>query len=1408
MALTTTQKTEAYQFFIVAFGAATGVEYMNQLNDAYNAGMTTKQIVNVYTTKPQFEALYPRFDTNEQFAERLIENVVGASATAAAKTEAKADVAAALNAGWTKGDIVFQIFTNLAAKASTDAQWGKTSLMLANKVAVAQYITETQLVNTTDLTKLSSYIASVTEVAASVDAAKLAAQGANGQTFTLTNGADTATANVFEAPLVYTPGGNDRINSLQDEDSLTGTGTNPTLNLVLGAANDASSNNVMPTLNGIETINLSVSSNAVALDMQDATGTQTINVTRVGGNAATVTNMDGDVVNLSVQNTAADADVTLTYRNTELVGNQTVALELDNANIDVLVLGGPAAGSTQQVETINLTVISDSYINDLDLRQDGDAATGQTLNIVADGALIIGEDTDGDGNVIEHANGLVEVDGLTAINVSGAGDVTLGEVGNGNNFVLNGATATGNIAANVTNAADDDLSAFTTGTGNDTLIATAGLAADIDTNAGDDTVTITGSLVNTENAAGVDTAASIATDEGNDTVTVSGDVEVNTAITTGAGNDIVTVGGDVDAAVVGNTDSDVDGVVNAGEGDDTLTFGIASAQTTTAAATLEAASALAGDIAGGAGTDTMTITAEANVTANAATLAVTGVETLNLVARFATTDDGAANNLANSTANTTADFTVDLARFDADLAAVSIDNQDRITLVQNGFDGDADGDVIAVVLNNVVGEAISITSVETTRNAGNTGSIVDALGAVVGSYDVQLALNQATNAVATDVQTLSLTGDNDFDVSIIDNGADQIEELTLNITGAGDHGIDLSDDFENTLTIAGAGTGELTIINVQANTVNTAAHTGNVWADIDEDSVHTITTGAGNDVIDLLDDTVATTDAIDLGNGTDRIIVDTTLGDYATANSSDDEVFEGFVSIEEVELRGNADLVMNEDGFATGVTRVIVDATSTTESGIRLGTDFDRALRVDVEADANMDMENDANVDLDVRVAAGADANTTDVDFTDAGINNTVALTVTLVDTVDNTVDIAVDGDNLDLTVADGSIDSITLVEGTGAANGDTDADGTFDAGETDNDRIVVTVADAWSTGGSLTIDASAIDNFDANSAAVGFDSLTTGGATIDGLLELDSELTIRGTANNDTITGGDEADTLTGSGGNDTFVYSFANANDSTSQSADTITDFNAGDIITVAATLDATDIFLNTFATVASLAAGDNSLDGAPGALRFGDSFFSTDTNQFVVDVDGNGDVQDGVDLVINVANFSASQVQYTITGGAGANQITTGAGNDTINDDTADNDDTFTGGAGADTIVSGNAADSDVFVFNAGDSGLTVATSDIYTGTWTAGLDTIDMAVAGAAGNYAEADVFAAADLAAVLALANTALDGTVKYYVGFNADNVATDIGLLFIDNDMDGSADEMIRLVGVDTAGEFDSASIV
>ncbi len=188
MSMTTAQQLEAYRFFSIAFNAAPGVEYMNQIADAYNAGMTTKEIVNVYTTKPQFTSVYPNFFTAAQFADKLIENVVGDSATSEAKAEAKADVEAALAAGWSRGDVIYQIFTNLANKSADDADWAGTAKQLANKVAVAQYVTEVQMLNTTDLATLASVLASVTDKTdvSNDSAIKAVVDAALGQVFTLT----------------------------------------------------------------------------------------------------------------------------------------------------------------------------------------------------------------------------------------------------------------------------------------------------------------------------------------------------------------------------------------------------------------------------------------------------------------------------------------------------------------------------------------------------------------------------------------------------------------------------------------------------------------------------------------------------------------------------------------------------------------------------------------------------------------------------------------------------------------------------------------------------------------------------------------------------------------------------------------------------------------------------------------------------------------------------------------------------------------------------------------------------------------------------------------------------------------------------------------------------------------------
>ena len=231
MAMTNQQQTEAYQFFAIAFGATPGVEYMNQLDEAYSFGLTTQEIVNIYTTKPAFNALYPTFFSAEQFANELIANVVGDSASAEAKAEAKADIIGALGSGMSRGDIIYNVFTNLAAKEPSDAMWGNTSVMLANKVEVARYATEVLLTNEAD----QAILRNVTADEASVVAAKEALEDNGGSpvlSLKLTVGMDDLVGdsgnNIFKAVVGQNALGQ-QVNTLGSGDTLDGQGGTDTL---------------------------------------------------------------------------------------------------------------------------------------------------------------------------------------------------------------------------------------------------------------------------------------------------------------------------------------------------------------------------------------------------------------------------------------------------------------------------------------------------------------------------------------------------------------------------------------------------------------------------------------------------------------------------------------------------------------------------------------------------------------------------------------------------------------------------------------------------------------------------------------------------------------------------------------------------------------------------------------------------------------------------------------------------------------------------------------------------------------------------------------------------------------------------------------------------------------------------
>ena len=152
---------ELYQFFAVAFGAAPGVTYMNQLAEAYSYGLSIKEIVNIFTTKTQFTSVYDSGLSHSALAQALVNNIVQTSATEAAKSEATADIQAALDKGMTVGDVIYNVFGNLSRFSPTDVQWGGTAQLMANQVNAARYATDTLNLDTTDVAVLRSLLSNV-----------------------------------------------------------------------------------------------------------------------------------------------------------------------------------------------------------------------------------------------------------------------------------------------------------------------------------------------------------------------------------------------------------------------------------------------------------------------------------------------------------------------------------------------------------------------------------------------------------------------------------------------------------------------------------------------------------------------------------------------------------------------------------------------------------------------------------------------------------------------------------------------------------------------------------------------------------------------------------------------------------------------------------------------------------------------------------------------------------------------------------------------------------------------------------------------------------------------------------------------------------------------------------------------
>jgi len=489
--MATDYTSQIEQLYVAYFDRPADVAGLAYWNNALNAnGGNTAVISAQFSVQPEYTATFSGL-TNDQIVNLIYVNLFHRSAESAglrywsdlltAGSITVSNIVTQVIAGAQNADLVSINNKVLAASAFTAA-------LNANNASTSYDGTTAPLAKAW----LSGIYDATTEAAAVAPAAlnaTVATLVSGHDVFTLTPSTDIATANVFNAGLAYTPGGFSLVNTLQDQDVLTGRGTNPTLNATLGSIDGfnagAQSHVVTPTLNGVSTLNLNFTGSASypgavnVLDLQNSTGVQTVNIVGITDpdNSVTVKNFTAVPANLSVSNTSSPAGtVAFSVLDSAAAGKtDTTTLTVSNVNIRVLDLNSgnpalaPGAGNANGIEFVNL-VTSGAGVNKIGTFSDVDLSK---LTITGSQNLTIG--------AIDYGN----QGKFTTIDGSGAtGNLTLTL-----DSLQTAATATyfgttgGDVAFTLTtgSGADTINSTIDFGNGNDVVDAGSAPAGGVDT---------------------------------------------------------------------------------------------------------------------------------------------------------------------------------------------------------------------------------------------------------------------------------------------------------------------------------------------------------------------------------------------------------------------------------------------------------------------------------------------------------------------------------------------------------------------------------------------------------------------------------------------------------------------------------------------------------------------------------------------------------------------------------------------------------------------------------------------------------------------------------------------------------------------------------------------------------------
>lgn len=1339
--LTDTAKDQLYQFFAIAFDAAPGVTYMSQLADAYLAGMTVPQIVEAFTTKPQFTAVYPSFLTNKQFADRLVENVVGTSASGDAKTQAKEDVEAALSAGWTRGKVVYQVFVNLGAEgALNDSTWGGTAALLQKQIAYAKYFTEDLSVDTTDLKTLQAVISAADKATGTVESnvgqvlnptydlairnadASSVSEGNAGTRFmpfqlelsaaptsdvvvgysitggTATSGEDyqdTSGTITFAAgqrtATVNVPVIGDRLAEVNETVQLTFTGSR--LNASLVATGAIKNDDAAPSFTSATTFTVGENGTAVgAVAALDQEG-DPLNFSIVGGPDGGLFSVNATTGVLSFKaapnfEKPGDAGSDNTYNLTISVGDgtgnasaQEVAVTVTNQN------DAPVANAVAATALTGKMAVIDVLANDTD------EDAGDTKTVVS-----VTEPTQG-GVAVINQNGSID---YTA--VAFAGEETFTYTMKDSKGVQSSATVTVTVSPNITST-----------DGNDVLYGTAG-AEKIDGGLGDDTLYGGGgadSLIGNEGNDSIlyrDSAALIQGGNGTDTLVID-------ASALGAKFDLASAINQVtDESVVDKGNLVVRGMDNI------------DATASSNAITLESAAA---------GTTLLKLTSQADTVTTMA--AVTG--NLTVVAGSGDDDITSGAVVATATMNIDAGDGNDKVNTSGSDAEVTISGGAGKDTISSGSGndeisgGDGDDTVNAGIGNNNVSGGAGNDSLTTAGGADTVsgGDGNDTINA--GSGDNSVNAGDGNNSVTTGGDADTVVSGAGNDIISADNGANSVtsgagdDSVT---TGTGADTIDAGDG--NDVVNSGAGN-DVISAGEGNNTVDAAAGNNAVTAGAGNDTIivgagdstvsagdgadsitagsgkNSLSAGAGDDTITIgTAEELATNTLVDGGGGTDTLKLTVAANQILT-----DAQLEKAVGIEALDLTGGGDdeVILEANANASGLATVKAGA----GDDIIVSSSVDYTLNAVIDAGDGFDnVTTGAGYDT-VTIGAGDDSATTgDGDDTVVGGAN-VDANDTLSGEAGTDVLTLNAGSKSNGLTGDTPINKIiftknftgfeTITLAAGASAVDQGVDGEDTAASTNSYDITLGDASNVAPDKTLTVDGSALragvvvgigDGDDDGAVANIGENDTNGSETLAlNANAIDGAVNVLGGKGDDTVSGSEQADTILGNAGAD-LITGFGGADSiDAGAGADTLVFASEADLTAAAVVaggadtdiikfsapvVDLTDAAFANVSSVESLitANGVNSVVLGSNAEKAGVLSVTGGIDADVLSVSG---------YVVSGATLSGLLGNDSLTGSAQGDDLSGGDGKDTLVGGAGD--DKLTGGAGQDNVIGGEGNDS---------------------------------------------------------------------------------------------------------------------